>query len=431
MKYLIDFNNYSTQLLTEAFTYEDMESVIVEIERIFQSKLGKLYKIPVQQPFLRNGESEIKLGLQYFTEDNNSFRLNWSESWGSSIESVDIYNGSSSYPALTLDTKGLSIVKIIPQICALVKNIDEEVSVKFTKDLIEDDIELSENFIDILSEARTKGALGKKTIKALHSGKLPIERGKKEKNMDPAIDKGEKLIKTIKYADPETIFNDMKDLCDLVINGITPSLLVTGMPGIGKTHHVMQALERNGKKKDSDYIVIKGTTSPFGLYVTLYENNNKIIIFDDCDSVFKDEVSSNILKGALDSYDKRIISWRSMKTLTKGGEGDVPSSFEFKGSIIFVSNLNVNKIEEAIRTRSFVVDITLRATDIVRIMETALPDLIPEYSIEKKKEVLNYLKENVEGGKNENINMRTLIKSIRLRQSNKDSWKRLIDLYSY
>jgi hypothetical protein len=120
-----------------------------------------------------------------------------------------------------------------------------------------------------------------------------------------------------------------------------------------------------------------------------------------------------------------------MKTLTKGGEGDVPSSFEFKGSIIFVSNLNVNKIEEAIRTRSFVVDVTLRATDIVRIIETALPDLIPEYSIDKKKEVLSYLKENVEAGKNENINMRTMIKAIRLRQSNKPSWKRLIDLYSY
>lgn len=428
MRYLTDFNNYSTKLLTEAFTYEDMENAISEIERALESNLGKLYKIPVQQPFMRNGESEIKLGLQYFVEDNNCFRLNWSESWGSSIESVDIYNGASPYPTITINTKGISIAKIIPQICALVKNLDEDVSVKFTKDLIEDDVELSENK---LFEGRTKGALGKKTLAALHAGKLPIEKGKKEKNMDTAIDKGEKLIKGIKYADPETIFSDMKDLCDLVINGITPSLLITGMPGIGKTHHVMQALERNGKRKDTDYVLIKGTTSPFGLYVTLYENNEKIIIFDDCDSVFKDDVSSNILKAALDSYEKRIISWRSMKTLSKGGEGDVPSSFEFKGSVIFVSNLNINKIEEAIRTRSYVVDVTLRATDIVRIIETALPELIPEYSLEKKKEVLKYLKENVEEGKNENINMRTMIKAIRLRQSNKPSWKRLVDLYSY
>ena len=50
------------------------------------------------------------------------------------------------------------------------------------------------------------------------------------------------------------------------------------------------------------------------MYRTLFENNKSIIVFDDCDAVLKDPVALNLLKGALDSYGKRIMSWNADTT---------------------------------------------------------------------------------------------------------------------
>ena len=66
-------------------------------------------------------------------------------------------------------------------------------------------------------------------------------------------------------------------------------------------------------------------------------------MFDDCDSILMDELSLNILKGALDSGKSRRISWKaeSHKLRSEG----VPNSFTFNGSVIFITNL---KYEEAV-----------------------------------------------------------------------------------
>ena len=89
-------------------------------------------------------------------------------------------------------------------------------------------------------------------------------------------------------------------------------------------------------------MVVKGYATPKALYGTLWEHRDKTIIFDDCDSVLKDAVSLNLLKGALDSYDKRTISW-----LQKGFiEDNLPNSFEFQGNIIFISNMSSDKLDQ-------------------------------------------------------------------------------------
>jgi hypothetical protein len=54
---------------------------------------------------------------------------------------------------------------------------------------------------------------------------------------------------------------------------------------------------------------IKGFSTAKNMFRTLYENNGSTIIFDDCDSILKDAIAINILKAALDSYDKRVITW--------------------------------------------------------------------------------------------------------------------------
>lgn len=145
-------------------------------------------------------------------------------------------------------------------------------------------------------------------------------------------------------------FEFLGNLTQMVIDRVTPSLIIVGEGGLGKTHSVRQTIKANDLDEDC-YIFLKGYSTARGLYNTLYDNNGKLIIFD-CDSVLEDKVAINILKSALDSYEKRTISW--MAKMNKSDE--YPQQFDFTGRIIFISNKSKEKIDEVIRTRSLTVD---------------------------------------------------------------------------
>jgi hypothetical protein len=210
-------------------------------------------------------------------------------------------------------------------------------------------------------------------------------------------------------------FNFLNDLTKMVIYDVTPSLIIVGEGGLGKTHSVSQAIDVTGLQ-GCEYIFIKGYSTARGLYNTLYDNNGKLIIFDDCDSVLEDKVAVNILKSALDSYETRTISW--MAKMNKNDE--YPQHFDFTGRIIFISNKSKSSIDGAILSRSLTVDLTMTPDEKIERMTTILPNILPEYDDEVKTEALNFLNENKEGS---NINMRTLIMVIKMASSNPDTWK--------
>ncbi len=210
-------------------------------------------------------------------------------------------------------------------------------------------------------------------------------------------------------------FNFLNDLTKMVIYDVTPSLIIVGEGGLGKTHSVSQAIGFTGLE-NNEYVFFKGYSTARGLYNTLYDNNGKLIIFDDCDSVLEDKVAVNILKSALDSYETRTISW--MARMNKNDE--YPQQFDFTGRIIFISNKSKSSIDGAILSRSLTVDLTMTPDEKIERMTTILPNILPEYSDEVKTEALNFLNENKEGS---NINMRTLIMVIKMASSNPDTWK--------
>ena len=215
-------------------------------------------------------------------------------------------------------------------------------------------------------------------------------------------------------------FQFLNDLTTMVVNNATPSLIVTGEGGLGKTHSVTETIKSNDLS-DDEYIFFKGYSTARGLYNTLYDNNGKLIIFDDCDSVLDDKVALNILKSALDSYEKRTISW--MAKMNKNDE--YPQQFEFTGRIIFISNKSISAVNEAIRSRSLTVDLTMTPSDKIERMSAILENILPEYQLEFKKEALDFLS----GVCNEvSVNMRMLIMVTKMRYNYPDRWK---DLASY
>jgi hypothetical protein len=221
-------------------------------------------------------------------------------------------------------------------------------------------------------------------------------------------------------------FAHMERLVSLVIEGRSPSLIICGDAGIGKTFMVRQQLQHAGlneqvvsadatdakpdnkkkqlrrlfgadKKRNNTYIFVKGYSSPMGLFQILHDNRESIIVFDDCDSVFKTPVSVNILKSALDS---------------------------FKGKIIFISNLPELDLDEAVKSRSFVISVTLTRKELWDRMMALLPNIEPKVDMVIKDEVINFMGFNID--KFRDFNMRTFIKAVRIRTSGDPNWKEMV-----
>ena len=234
-----------------------------------------------------------------------------------------------------------------------------------------------------------------------------------------------------------TRFSFVEKLINMVAAGVQPSAVITGEGGLGKTFTVTKTLETAGYKDISDladfqvgtiintrkcFTMVKGYSTAKGLYRTLFENNNSIVVFDDCDAVLKDPVALNILKGALDSYGKRIISWNADMR-----DDDLPRSFEFTGRVIFISNMNQSSIDQAIRSRSMMIDLSMTGDQKLERMEhiAASDEFLPEYDATIKSDALGLIREIKDDVKE--ISLRTLIAVSKIRASNKD-WK---DLATY
>lgn len=230
-------------------------------------------------------------------------------------------------------------------------------------------------------------------------------------------------------------FSFVEQMVDMIVQKTLPSAVITGEGGLGKSYTVLKSLEKNGFKNLTDlsnfevgakvdrsksYTVVKGYSTAKGLYRTLFENNGMVIVFDDCDSILKDDVAKNLLKGALDSYSKRYISWNADMR-----DDDLPRSFEFTGSIVFVSNMALEKIDQAIRTRSLVVDLSMTEGQKLERMEVIAnsDEFLPEISPVSKSLALEFLKSNV--NKIPNMSLRSLIAVTKIANTGNSDWKNL------
>jgi hypothetical protein len=213
-------------------------------------------------------------------------------------------------------------------------------------------------------------------------------------------------------------FRFLENMIKMVIKKTAVSMIITGEGGLGKSYTVKQEILKKQLVEDYDFIIVKGYSTPRGLYRTLYENSDKLIVFDDCDEVLKDPTAKNLLKGALDSYDERRIHWITSKELP-----DMPSDFVFEGRIIFISNLPQEKIDQAILSRSMSIDLTMSNPVKIERMRAILGHIRPDVSMEDKEECLDLIEEHHKNCGD--LNFRTLIKviSMRVDPENGEDWR--------
>ena len=236
-----------------------------------------------------------------------------------------------------------------------------------------------------------------------------------------------------------TRFQILDEMTKAATTGDIRAMIVSGPPGVGKSYGVEKIVEQaclfdklSGKRLRAE--VVKGSATPIGLYQTLYKYSDKncMLVFDDCDSILVDDVALNLLKGALDSGSKRKISWLSESSSLRR-EG-IPDSFNFNGSIIFITNLKFDKMKsqklkdhlDALQSRCHYLDLTLDTMrdKILRIKQIAADGaLFENMDLDKaaETEVIEFMEEHKNSLRE--VSLRMAIKLGQLRKSFALRWK--------
>ena len=233
-------------------------------------------------------------------------------------------------------------------------------------------------------------------------------------------------------------FQILTEMTKAVKSGDVRAMIVSGPPGVGKSFGVEAVLQKDdlfntlGNKKPK-YEVVKGAMSALGLYAKLYEyaDEGNVIVFDDCDSILMEDLSLNILKGALDSSKKRYIAWNTDSRMLRS-EG-IPDRFEFKGAAIFITNIKFEHVKskrlrdhlDALESRCHYIDLQMdtEREKLLRIKQIVSEGMLDEYEFEpiQQDEIVEFISANAT--KLRELSLRMVLKVADLRKSFPLNWK--------
>lgn len=235
-------------------------------------------------------------------------------------------------------------------------------------------------------------------------------------------------------------FQILDDMTKAVKEGNVRAMIVSGPPGVGKSFGVESVLQKADlfntlAEKKPKFEVVKGAMSAIGLYAKLFEFSapGNVVVFDDCDSILMEDLSLNILKGALDSSSRRFISWNTDSRILRS-EG-IPDRFEFKGAAIFITNIKFEHVRskklrdhlDALESRCHYIDLQMDTTreKILRIKQIITDGMLDRYDFDNIDIVKHELVEFIEANKEKlrELSLRMVLKLADLRKSFPANWQ--------
>ncbi len=234
-------------------------------------------------------------------------------------------------------------------------------------------------------------------------------------------------------------FQILTDMTKAVKQGLVRAMIVSGPPGVGKSFGVEEVLQKDDlfntlAEKKPKYEIVKGAMSAIGLYAKLYEFSKKgnVVVFDDCDSILMEDLSLNILKGALDSSKRRFISWNTDSRILRS-EG-IPDRFEFCGAAIFITNIKFEHVRskklrdhlDALESRCHYIDLQMDTNreKILRIKQIVKDGMLDDrdgLTPVAKDEVVDFI--IAKQDKLRELSLRMVLKIADLRESFPSNWQ--------
>jgi hypothetical protein len=363
-------------LCEAVFSEDNIEKAVLLMKRTIERKFGSKFYALSFEDFSSTLHGKGK-GYRLINNSGTQLRFNWVPSDSSFVISALDYwrtdNNDFTQPSLSVVFgEGLNIVKVIDKIIHDVKrgkigkfsideNLHEDTQSK-TGDI---------SYYEIMA--------GKEETNSIVSNLMKVED---QYNNTP-------------YSKPETCFLDIEYEVDRVALKYTDSLLVSG---IDKSFDVTSTLNEILGTAGKEWVYVKGLkASPLELYSEIYLNRDKLLVFDDSDSILEDVDCTNMLKAILNSSGVREVSWVSPstvntstmstsqynqfiadldKTIAKDpgsigkDEGKLPSKIFFTGRVIFLSNKKASFFDDALKSNSAFVDVNLHLEDTIRRIKT-------------------------------------------------------------
>ena len=113
------------------------------------------------------------------------------------------------------------------------------------------------------------------------------------------------------------------------VQGHLGLLILTGGPGLGKSHGLKTAL-------GPDACVIESSATAFGTFLRLHAAADKPVLIDDVDNLYRNRDAVRLLKSLCLTDPVRTISWNSdARTLVKK---NIPSQFQTTSKVAIVAN---------------------------------------------------------------------------------------------
>ena len=496
--------------LTEAqFTRDKLEKVTKLYGKLFGKKFGGEFKVAFTEEFQRQDGTK-GFGYRLFNKFGYQLRFGFLKGNITAfkitpkrdtfiVDSLDYWdkdNHELDRPTITCSfSASCNVVQIYEKLCALLRK--KKVGTFKLDDFITEAVDASNTKIKDRAAfiKDNKAFLKSKGIKisplfgdsaafgqAVEDAGLEdqwnefyatLEKGKRENNsVNNSVKNTQKKMDETVYSDPKYVFEDIKTLTKFVAQGGSKSLIVCGMGGIGKTYEVTSTLRKIYGEPGDKYTYHSGAKiSPRSFYSAVFRERDMLQVWDEADSILKQDDTIMMLKPALDTSGKPAMEYvtntlpmtgkneaeirdycaqcDAADTLVytnnpnklKDGEMVFPSKFYFDGQMIFISNMRASEIEEAIKSRSIFLDVYLSATDVMNRMKTIMKAQYPDETDESLNEFFDTMGASVpdEGPvtymtpelarRNKPLTIRSLVLGMALKKAGVESWERIASMY--
>ena len=496
--------------LTEAqFTRDKLDKVTKLYGKLFGKKFGGEFKVAFTEEFQRQDGTK-GFGYRLFNKFGYQLRFGFLKGNITAfkvtpkrdtfiVDSLDYWdkdNHELDRPTITCSfSASCNVVQIYEKLCVLLRK--KKVGTFKLDDFITEAVDASNTKIKDREAflRNNKGLLKSKGIKisplytdaaafgqAVEDAGLEddwnefyatLEKGKRETNsVQNSVKNTQKKMDETVYSDPKYVFEDIKTLTKFVAQGGSKSLIVCGMGGIGKTYEVTSTLRKIYGEPGDKYTYHSGAKiSPRSFYSAVFRERDMLQVWDEADSILKQDDTIMMLKPALDTSGKPAMEYvtntlpmtgkneaeirdycaqcDAADTLVytnnpnklKDGEMVFPSKFYFDGQMIFISNMRATEIEDAIKSRSIFLDVYLSATDVMNRMKTIMKAQYPDETDESLNEFFNTMGASVpdEGPvtymtpelarRNKPLTIRSLVLGMALKKAGVEAWERIASMY--
>jgi hypothetical protein len=230
-------------------------------------------------------------------------------------------------------------------------------------------------------------------------------------------------------------FSALELMTECAVNGDAKAVVISGPAGLGKSFGVTKVLD----ERQPFHTVVRGYVRATGLYKTLYEYRapGSVVVFDDADSIFADDVSLNLLKAACDTTKRRVLSWLTESKMEDEEGERLPRSFEFEGTVIFITNYDFDQLIErgsrlaphfqALISRSMYLDMAMKTNRdyMIRIKQVVEQGMLEEHKLGKSNEnaIVAFIEKNQD--RMRELSLRMVVKIAALVKSHPTKWESL------